>query len=563
MERKTRCRTIPALQPAQRLIMSTIWSIPVGVLLVSALFIFLINRGHINIGVSWFVSIMAGIFVWGWTISLYFRPDIPIRPLEDSVPGILEDAGVFIKSATGFFMLDGISFPYMLAVSTLTVFLLLTAPSYMDPQTAPRLWFFYLLIEAIGYLSVSANDVRFIIYGWVIFDLLDLTAQYVQTRPDQIRSTFLTAVGVRFTGTLLAVACYSLSNAEGDGNTGAFISLRAGVYLMIACAFRMGIIPISQPYSDKTQTRVGLGTMLRLASVLTVLPVLSRIPMGGLNPHVRTILGLASSFASLAGAVGWMLSEDTFSGISYAVLSISSMAFDCALLKEQSALIMWGVSIALTCAPLSLYLFRNRFLTMLVFLVLICFSGLPYTPNAIGWKGLTGSAGIIHNVVYVLIMAILIAGAIIHILRTEGRKFTDLEPWMRSIYPIGYLLAITTHMFISMTSYAERFNMGVLSASIPAAAAGIFAAVSFQFTPERRLTQNASAWGRAGLSVFWYGMQKLMNMDWLFAAGRYVSRAAAAGLRRASQLLENNGGLIWEFLLLALLIAYVFIGGNG
>ena len=65
-----------------------------------------------------------------------------------------------------YFVLDGISYPYLLAISALLVILLLTAPSYMEPQTAPRLWFFFLLIEAIGYLAVSANNVTFFIYGY-------------------------------------------------------------------------------------------------------------------------------------------------------------------------------------------------------------------------------------------------------------------------------------------------------------------------------------------------------------------------------------------------------------
>lgn len=543
--------------------MSLIWSIPAGVLLVAALFIFLINRSRSNIGAAWFAAILAGLFVWGWTISLYFRPDVQIAAITDTVPVITAGAGSIRIEENAYFVLDGISYPYMLAISALLLILLLTAPSFMDPQIAPRLWLLYLLIEFIGYLSVSANNVSFIIYGWVIFDAIDLAAQYIQVRPKQIRRGFLTAIGVRFVGTLMAAASLALSYSELGRNSGNFISLRAGAYLFTACALRIGIIPISQPYTEMSSSRVGLGTMLRLVSVLTVMPVLSRVPLGGLRPNLRFILGFASAAASLTGAVGWLLSENSFNGISYAALGICGIVFECALSGEQSVLILWGVSIALTCAPLSLYQIHNRFMNLLVFLVVLCFSGIPYTPNAAGWKGLISSSNLVQNIVFVLIVMILIAGALIHIFQKGERKFSELEPWMRSVYPIGFIIAIGTYVFISMTAFDTPFSMGVIPASAAALGGGIVLAFLVIYLPESSRTQNAAAWGRAGMTLFWRGMQNLMDMKWLISYIHWLSRIIESFLRMVSTVLENNGGLIWELLILALLIVIAFGGGLG
>ena len=149
--------------------MNLIWSIPVGVLLAAGVIILLINRGNSNIGAAWFTAILAGVFVWGWTVSLYFRPDIHILSLSEAV---LSYSGQITPSDPGLgtkqFVLDGISYPYMAGISALLVILLLTSASYIETQTAPRVWFFYLLIETIGYLSVSARNLTFVIYGWVI-----------------------------------------------------------------------------------------------------------------------------------------------------------------------------------------------------------------------------------------------------------------------------------------------------------------------------------------------------------------------------------------------------------
>ena len=105
--------------------MNLIWSIPVGVLLAAGLIILLINRGNSNIGAAWFAAILAGVFVWGWTISLYFRPDITILPLSEAVPTYSGEVPASASgTGMGLFVLDGISYSYMAGISALLVILL-------------------------------------------------------------------------------------------------------------------------------------------------------------------------------------------------------------------------------------------------------------------------------------------------------------------------------------------------------------------------------------------------------------------------------------------------------
>ena len=545
---------------AQRLSMSSIWSIPVFVFLSAGLFILLLNRKNTNIGASWFAAIIAGIFAWGWTISLYFRPDIQIVPLSEIVQ-IYSSKSPLSVSLTDIFVLDGISFPYMLSMSALLVIMLLSAPSNMDSQTAPRLCFFYLLLTAIGYLSVSANDVRFIIYGWVIFDSIDLVAHYLQARPGKIHRSILLAVGVRFIGTLLAASSLALSISESPEDFSSFISIKGGAYLFTACALRMGILPMTQPYSEPSNSRVGLGTTLRLVSILTVMPVLSRLPLSGLRPDLIIFLKLSSILASLTGAVGWLLSENSITGNTFASMALCGMTFACALNQNQEALIVWGISVVLFCAPLSLYQFHNTFMNILTVLLVILFSGLPYTPNAFGWNGLINETFPGFSIVFVLIMAFLLGGAFLHIFRFKGKSFSELEPWMRSVYPIGFITAIVTHIFIGMTNFNSRFTLGNIQASVTAFILGIILTLSIRYMPEIRRTQNTAVWGRTLISIFWTGMQKLLDMDWLLALGNIIWKVVKWIFSTLSLVLENNGGLIWELLLMVLLIAVAFSGG--
>ncbi len=546
--------------------MMLFWSIPVGVLLGSAILIVLINRGHPNIGVSWFAAILAALIVWGWTVSLYWQADLKAENVTGQITALSADLspgseGISssgdILSVSGF-VLDRVSYPYMLAASALLVVLLLTAPSYMEPQTAPRLWFFYLLIETIGYLSVSAKNLTFVIYGWVIFDGIDLLTRYLQGK---ISRGYVTAIAVRFVGTILAASSLAFSSADPGLSGGMFISNRAGIFLMLACGLRMGILPISQPYSEVSSSRVGLGTMLRLVSVLTVMPVLSRIPMGSVDPNLAIILSITGGFASLVGSVGWLLSENAFTGNTYFALAICGMAFVSSLNGDQAALTVWGVSLALTCASLSLYQIHNIFMNILASLLIICFSGMPYTPNAVGWNGLVSPPYSIKDLLFIIVMLLLIAGAFNHILRTAEKKFSDLEPWMRSVYPLGFLAAVGTHCFIGMFCFDEMFSPGVIPASVPAFAGGLMLAAFLHWMPERIRTQNMLAWTREGVSLFWRLMQRLLDMNWLIRLGGTIMRSASRIVSAITLILENNGGLIWEFLLLAFLVAAAFSGG--
>lgn len=546
--------------------MMLFWSIPVGVLLGSAILIVLINRGHPNIGVSWFAAILAALIVWGWTVSLYWQADLKAENVTGQITALSADLspgseGISssgdILSVSGF-VLDRVSYPYMLAASALLVVLLLTAPSYMEPQTAPRLWFFYLLIETIGYLSVSAKNLTFVIYGWVIFDGIDLLTRYLQGK---ISRGYVTAIAVRFVGTILAASSLAFSSADPGLSGGMFISNRAGIFLMLACGLRMGILPISQPYSEVSSSRVGLGTMLRLVSVLTVMPVLSRIPMGSVDPNLAIILSITGGFASLVGSVGWLLSENAFTGNTYFALAICGMAFVSSLNGDQEALTVWGVSLALTCASLSLYQIHNIFMNILASLLIICFSGMPYTPNAVGWNGLVSPPYSIKDLLFIIVMLLLIAGAFNHILRTAEKKFSDLEPWMRSVYPLGFLAAVGTHCFIGMFCFDEMFSPGVIPASVPAFAGGLMLAAFLHWMPERIRTQNMLAWTREGVSLFWRLMQRLLDMNWLIRLGGTIMRSASRIVSAITLILENNGGLIWEFLLLAFLVAAAFSGG--
>ena len=214
----------------------------------------------------------------------------------------------------------------------------------------------------------------------------------------------------------------------------------------------------------------------------------------------------------------------------------------------------------LTCGPLSLYQIHNPFMNVLAGLLVAAFSGLPYTPNVMGWFGLVMAPYSLKDLLFILVMIILMGGAFLHILRAEGRKFSDLEPWMRSVYPLGFAVSIATHVFVYVIGFDRQLAMGVPAASVVSFAGAVILAALLHRLPERFRTQNLVAWGRESVSFFWRVMKQLLDMEWLIAFGSRVTRAVRAVASEVSSVLENNGGLVWELLLMALLVAVVYSG---
>ena len=102
--------------------MNTIWFIPISVLIGAALFIVFINRGRPNIGAAWLAAIIAALFAWGWTVSLYWRFDFLTGGAALLSRGLTLFSPVPAAGLSGgvpVFILDRISYPYMLAVVSL------------------------------------------------------------------------------------------------------------------------------------------------------------------------------------------------------------------------------------------------------------------------------------------------------------------------------------------------------------------------------------------------------------------------------------------------------------
>ncbi len=257
--------------------------------------------------------------MWLWTLYLHWTPNSSFQIGHSA----FEAADIPLV-----FTLDAISWPYMMALASLFLILMLTAPSRMDANLSATRWIGFLFITLIGFVAVTSGGIWPVIFCWMIFDILDFLFLLSTSGQAGFLQLLRTTISIRLTGTFLAAVGLAVSMQQ-PAET---VSFAGGVIMLVACALRLGIVPIYQPYMELEEAQIGLGTILRLVSVVSVLSVLSRIPVSYLSPDIAVALSIFSGFSALICSLGWILSENKNHRMSYFISAVASMAFASVLL---------------------------------------------------------------------------------------------------------------------------------------------------------------------------------------------------------------------------------------
>jgi len=148
----------------------------------------------------------------------------------------------------------------------------------------------------------------------------------------------------------------------------------------------------------------------------------------------------------------------------------------------------------------------------------------------------------------------LLTGYIRHGLN-RGASLSGLERWVWIIYPWGLVLLPLTHFLVGWWSFIEsgRFIVGQspLAGAIPSAIsivlAGLLVLISHRGIPVSARLANVAA------SVF--------SLEWFYRTLRYAYRSLNQLVAFTTIVLESEGGVLWAFLLLTLLLAFFMQGG--
>jgi hypothetical protein len=351
------------------------------------------------------------------------------------------------------------------------------------------------------------------------------------------------AFAIRVGGTGLVLLASVVSLRTGSPLDFRVTPTQAGIFLLIASGLRLGVLPLHLPYRKENIVRRGFGTTLRLVSAAVSLSLLARIPASALESHLTPFLLALAAITALYAGWRWLRASDEIVGRPFWVLGLASLAVAASLRADPAGSTGWGVALILSGGLLFLFSARQRSILMLLLVGLWGISSLPFSLSAAAWQSGNQSNWLLA-LPFLIAQAMFMAGYIRHALHPGETSLESQERWTRIIYPVGLSIPAGGVLLLGLWGWSGARVIGPWWTALLAVllTAGF---VSLAFTWLVRISpgRDSSQWVRT------------FRLEWLYnlLAGIFGLLRRLTGL--VADTLEGEGGLLWSFLLLVLIIS--------
>lgn len=510
--------------------------ITVAILTLTALVLLVIRLTVRESRFSWLAAtggtLLALISVMAWQTAMPVRLEL----------AIWEPAALFTQSPA--FLADGISWAYASSITALCLAIIITSVVRSN-FPSPVAWAGSLFLASLGVLAVTADNPITLVLIWAGLDLVELAIQLRFVEEPQLSERVVIAFASRAGGTLLVLWAGMIGAATGmplDFHSGA---PQTGLYLLIAAALRMGVLPLHLPYPSESAIRRGFGTALRTISAASSLILLARISPGSLLPPFTPVVSVLAAVAALYGGWMWLRSSDELAGRPFWLIGVGSLAVAAALRADPIGSAAWGCSLILSGGALFLSSEPNKWMIRSLWIAVFGFSALPFSLTATGWNTNSGSF-ILSGMPFLGAQTFLMAGFIRHILKPGASRvaYEDQPVWAQSIYPIGIAVLLITSIGLGLFGWEGSLQPGYWPALPPAI---LLTFVLVRATPRSRILNPVRAhwvgpttsWFDQGYQVLWNFYRQLGRLSKLF-----------------TDILEGESGIMWTLLFLSLFIAF-------
>ncbi len=534
--------------------------LPIGLLLLAAIAIYILDRLRPHFGTSWLMAIAASFVAWLTLLVLRLRlpTTLSILSWEGTSSGLMGKLSL---------LLDYDAWPYTLALTTVTLAVILSDAARTRYDSTPRAWSASLAITALGLLALQAGSSLMLMFTWIIADIIELVYLLGLKDVNRFSLQIILAYGVRLASTLMLF----WATASGWHAAGPFsladIPKSAGFHFLLAAGLRLGVFPLNLPFLQEPNLRRGAGNILRLAPVASSLMLLARVPetiipqkLSSWLPFFEAMLALAALYA----AFRWLSSSDEIVGRPFWIVGWAALAVSSVLNGVPDASLAWGLALILPGSLLFLYFPRIQRMNFLLFFGLVGILGLPFTPAASGWAGLLGDGLNLWRIFLLIAHAVLVLGYLKRAFQRGGGAGA-LEAWARIVYPMGLVIIIQAIFVLGLIGWPGSFTLGVwwmsLISNLIITLAVILAWRLGITPPYIQLPANS----RLTKALNWLvpRIEPVFRLEWLYQMAWKIFKFLGAILQGFSTVLEGDGGVLWMILLLVLLITLLTGLGGG
>ena len=506
-------------------------------LFLTALILLVLGVTQPNARYTWLVAIggamlsLASVFIWLARIPVDFT--LPAwQPLTLFQNPIL-------------FRADAISWPYAVAISGITLTILLTEVTRPN-STSLYAWAGVLALGGLGILAVTANNPFTLLLIWSALDLAELITQLRSVDGPSNNERVVISFSTRAFGTFLLLWANVISIAQGSTFDFHSIAADSGLYLVAAAGLRLGVFPLHLPYSSESVLRRGFGTALRLVAAASSLILLAHVPAGSLNSSVTPFLLLFALIAAVYGGWMWLRAPDELTGRPYWIIGIAALSITATLNGNPLGAIAWGCALILVGGTLFLSSVQHKWLSRFLLVGAWSLSSLPFSLTASVWLG-----NLNFFVPFgVAAQALLTAGLIRHSLRPGDRGSLDSqENWVNRIYPAGIILPAVLQIILGLIGWDGARQIG---AWLLAVIASLLILGLVWATPRFRILNPIRA--------HWVNPIAANTPSVFYSSFWAVYRVFERINLTITTALEGNGGVMWTLLFLVLFISLLTQG---
>ena len=510
--------------------------ITVAILLLTALALLILRSLLPGFRYNWLVGTGGGLLAWItvflWQLQLPISLQLPTW----------QPAAIFGQSPT--LIADGIAWVISLSIITICLAIIITSivrSNFPNPMN----WASTLMLAALGVLASVADNPLTLVLIWASIDLAELITQLRYVEDPKLSERVVIAFASRATGTLILLWADMVSAANGASFDFRSAPPQAGLYLLLASALRLGVLPLHLPYPSESAQRRGVGTGLRMISAASSLILLARIPSTSIASPLSPFLLLLVSFAALYGGWMWLRAPDELNGRPYFVIGMASLAVGSALRGNPVGAASWGCALLLAGSALFLASEPVRWLSRLTWIGVFVMSSLPLSITANGWSHVSGGYWLTFPFLG-LAHAMLLTGFIRNNQRYATRVSYEEQPiWARNVYPIGILLLLVTSLLLGFFGWEGALQFGnVVAGVIPS----LLSVGLLWLTPRLRILNPVRAHWVRPTNPSW--------LDWGYSALWGLYRQAGRLNDLLTGVLEGESGIMWTLLFLALFISF-------